>query len=151
MTLSDNVMLDIDKSREDIDNTIKTCATALPVVDQIEVSFDYFWQAGMKKVNKKKALSAYKTQFKASKAEIRKSVDEDLEMYFAQYLVCDIVRRLELGQLGFAEMHPTTYLNGERWNDDYPNPQQQSADFTGQQSVSNWADGLENEFHGMNK
>jgi hypothetical protein len=29
--------------------------------------------------------------------------------------------------------------------------QQQSADFTGQQSVANWADGLENEFHGVNK
>lgn len=132
-TNSENVVSDkLSLDETNLDNNTKTCATALPVVDQIEVSFDYFWQAGMKKVNKKKALSAYKTQFKASKAEIRKSVDEDLEMYFAQYLVCDIVRRLELGQLGFAEMHPTTYLNGERWNDDYPNPQQQSADFTGQ-------------------
>ena len=28
---------------------------------------------------------------------------------------------------------------------------QQSSDFTGQQSVTNWAEGLENEFHGVNK
>ena len=151
MTESGNVMQHNSTLDNNTIDNIKTCATALPVVDQIGVSFDYFWQAGMKKVNKKKALSAYKTQFKASKAEIRKSVDEDLEMYFAQYLVCDIVRRLELGQLGFSEMHPTTYLNGERWNDDYPAPQQQSTDFTGQQSVSNWADGLDKEFHGVNK
>lgn len=151
MTSSDNVMQDIDKNRLDIDiDNKEISATALPIVDQVEVSFNHFWQAGMRKVNKKKALSAYRTQFKANKAEIKKSVSEDLEIYFAEYLACDIVRRLELGQLGFAEMHPTTYLNGERWNDDYP-PQQQSADFTGQQSVSNWADGLENEFHGVNK
>lgn len=150
-TNSENVVSDKIRLDEiNLDNNKEISATALPIVDQVEVSFNHFWQAGMRKVNKKKALSAYRTQFKANKAEIKKSVSEDLEIYFAEYLACDIVRRLELGQLGFAEMHPTTYLNGERWNDDYP-PQQQSADFTGQQSVSNWADGLENEFHGVNK
>lgn len=147
-TNSENVVSDklsLDEIREA--NTIKTCATALPIVDQLEVSFDQFWLAGMKKVNKKKALSAYKSQFKASKKNLDKT---NPEMHFAFHLTNDVKKRLELGQLGFAEMHPTTYLNGERWNDDYPEKRVNS-DFAGQQAVSNWADGLENEFHGVNK
>lgn len=129
-------------------NNIKTSATALPTVDQVEVSFDQFWIAGMKKVNKKKALSAYKSQFKSNKKNLDKV---NPELHFANHLVLDIKKRLDLGQLGFAEMHPTTYLNGERWNDDYPDPKAQESDFSGQPSVSNWADGIENEFHGVNK
>ena len=146
MTSSDNVMLDIDKSREDIDNTIKTCATALPIVDQVEVSFDQFWIAGMRKVNKKKALSAYKSQFKANKKNLDKV---NPELHFANHLINDVKKRLELDQLGFSEMHPTTYLNGERWNDDYPEKRTNS-DFV-DHTDTNWADGLENEFHGVNK
>jgi len=146
MTVSDNVMQDIDKNRLDIDKDKKTCATALPIVDQLEVSFDQFWIAGMRKVNKKKALSAYKSQFKANK----KSLDKvNPELHFANHLIMDIKKRLDLGQLGFAEMHPTTYLNGERWNDDYPE-KRTNADFIGN-ADTNWAEGLENEFHGVNK
>jgi hypothetical protein len=129
-----------------VDN-IKTSATALPTVDQVEVSFDQFWLAGMKKVNKKKALSAYKSQFKSNKKNLDK---ESPEMHFANHLINDVKKRLELNQLGFAEMHPTTYLNGERWNDDYPEKRTNS-DFAGQESTENWADGLANEFHGVNK
>ena len=148
MMKSENVMQD--KSTLDnntIDNNIKTCATALPIVDQVEVSFDQFWIAGMRKVNKKKALSAYKSQFKANKKNLDKV---NPELHFANHLINDVKKRLELDQLGFAEMHPTTYLNGERWNDDYPEKRTNS-DFAGQESTSNWADGLENEFHGVNK
>ena len=147
-TNSENVVSDklsLDEIREA--NTIKTCATALPIVDQVEVSFDQFWLAGMRKVNKKKALSAYKSQFKANKKNLDKV---NPELHFANHLIMDIKKRLDLGQLGFADMHPTTYLNGERWNDDYPEKRTNS-DFAGQQPVSNWANGLENEFHGVNK
>lgn len=147
MMESENVMQDKSTLDNNTVDNIKTCATALPIIDQIEVSFDKFWLAGMKKVNKKKALSAYKSQFKASKKNLDKT---NPEMHFAFHLTNDVKKRLELNQLGFAEMHPTTYLNGERWNDDYPEKRVNS-DFTGQQSVSNWADGLENEFHGVNK
>lgn len=129
-----------------IDSNIKTCATALPIVDQIEVSFDQFWLAGMRKVNKKKALSAYKSQFKINKKNLDKV---NPELHFANHLIMDIKKRLDLGQLGFGEMHPTTYLNGERWNDDYPE-KRTNDDFI-DQSSTNWAEGLENEFHGVNK
>lgn len=146
MTVSDNVMQDIDKNRLDIDKDKKTCATALPIVDQLEVSFDQFWIAGMRKVNKKKALSAYKSQFKANKKNLDKV---NPELHFANHLIMDIKKRLDLGQLGFAEMHPTTYLNGERWNDDYPE-KRTNTDFI-DHADTNWAEGLENEFHGVNK
>ena len=128
-------------------DNIKTCATALPIVDQVKVSFDQFWIAGMRKVNRKKALLAYKSQFKANKKNLDKV---NPELHFANHLINDVKKRLELDQLGFSEMHPTTYLNGERWNDDYPE-KRTSSDFAGQESTSNWADGLENEFHGGNK
>jgi hypothetical protein len=136
--------LSLDETRED--NTIKTSATALPTVDKVEVSFDQFWLAGMKKVNKKKALSAYKSQFKSNKKNLDK---ESPEMHFANHLINDVKKRLELNQLGFTEMHPTTYLNGERWNDDY-SEKRTNSDFAGQESTSNWADGLADEFHGVN-
>ena len=129
-------------------NTVKkTCATESHSSDDLLISFDMFWQAGMKKVNKKKALSAYKTQFKANKKNLG---DSNQEINFANHLANDIQKRLDLGQLGFSEMHPTTYLNGERWNDDYPAPRQQLSDF-GQSSVENWAEGLDKEFYGDNQ
>lgn len=148
-TNSENVVSDklsLDEINLD-NNTKKISATALPIVDQIEVSFDQFWIAGMRKVNKKKALSAYKSQFKINKKNLDKV---NPELHFANHLINDVKKRLELDQLGFGEMHPTTYLNGERWNDDYPEKRTNS-DFAGQQSNDNWANGLENEFHGMNK
>lgn len=146
-TNSENVVSD--KLRLDeinLDNNKKTCATALPIVDQLEVSFDQFWLAGMRKVNKKKAFSAYKSQFKANKKNLDKV---NPELHFANHLINDVKKRLDLGQLGFAEMHPTTYLNGERWNDDYPE-KRTNTDFI-DHTDTNWAVGLENEFHGVNK
>lgn len=44
----------------------------------------------------------------------------------------------------------TKYINDELWLTPINN-KQQSTDFAGQQSVSNWAEGLENEFYGVNK
>ena len=44
-------------------------------------------------------------------------------------LIIDIKKRLASNQLGFKEMHPATYLNGERWEDEIintPIPQRQT-------------------------
>jgi len=68
----------------------------------------------MKKLNKKKALSAFKAQFKAHKKELN---PESPELHFSTHLINDVKLRLKNQQLGFDGMHPTTYLNGERWND----------------------------------
>jgi len=70
--------------------------------------FDWFWAAGMKKTNKKKAHSLFKSLLKK----------QDDAVVFTRMLIADVEARLNSNQLGFAEMHPTTYLNGERWNDE---------------------------------
>lgn len=76
----------------------------------INKCFPVFWEAGMCKKNKKRAESIF-----TSLAAKQKDPEQ-----FAQTLAKDIQARLERNQLGFDQMHPTTYLNGERWNDDLP-------------------------------
>lgn len=88
----------------------------------IDQCFESFWSAGMRKINKKKTQPLFEKI-------ITKHAKPDGPTVFdlTAQLVADIHNRLSAGQLGFAEMHPTTYLNGERWNDEIPTPQQQSA------------------------
>tara|TARA_R110000765_G_scaffold175687_1_gene280564 strand:- start:134 stop:976 length:843 start_codon:yes stop_codon:yes gene_type:complete len=104
------------------ESTNTNSATALPEVNQVdklEIAFDLFWEAGMKKLNKKKALTAFKAQFKSHKKELNPVNPEE---HFASHLITDIKLRLKNQQFGFATMHPTTYLNGERWTDEQTNP-----------------------------
>lgn len=80
-------------------------------------AFETFWQAGMRKANRKGARKAFETAVKrhgVAPAE------------FAQQLADDIGRRIAAEQLGFDRMHPTTYLNGDRWEDDLPPPPAQT-------------------------
>ncbi len=78
----------------------------------IELAFDHFWSAGMRKVNKKKSLSSFKSIAK-------KHCNKDFTVeQMAECMHQDVRQRLSNNQLGFAEMHPTTYINGERWNDE---------------------------------
>lgn len=100
-------------------------------------SFELFWKSGMKKLNKKKALSAFKTAFKSAKPKLK---TKNKENEFAAYLVRDVQKRIKNKQFGFDRLHPVTYLNGERWHDEYTNaegktvrtksdfPEQQGAD-----------------------
>ena len=68
-----------------------------------------FWLAGMKKLNK---TGARKSFDRVIKVETDKNA-------FVDNLILDIQKRLSLDQLGFDKMHPTTYLNNRRWEDDY--------------------------------
>ncbi|MEE6030460.1 replication protein [Avibacterium paragallinarum] len=77
---------------------------------EFELCFADFWQAGLVKVNRAKALKSFSTAFKSSGKSIRE---------FTDMLVLDIRRRFSLGQFGFDKLHPTTYLNNRRWEDDY--------------------------------
>lgn len=78
----------------------------VPEPDRRDEAFDLFWSAGMAKTNKRKAKATFKR------------ICGKNPMAFAQHLHDDIQARLAAGQLGFDRMHPTTYLNGERWNDE---------------------------------
>lgn len=83
----------------------------------MEAAFETFWQAGMRKANRKAARKAFEAAAKASDKTLAE---------FARFLADDIGRRIAAEQLGFDRMHPTTYLNGERWEDDMPPPPAQT-------------------------
>ena len=76
-----------------------------PSTDQL---FDLFWSAGMRKTAKKDASKVF-AKLIATKRQ---------KQEFTDYLINDIQWRLANQQLGFTEMHPTTYLRNERWTDE---------------------------------
>jgi hypothetical protein len=75
--------------------------------------FERFWQAGMRKCKKKQTRPLFN--------RVLKSSDWDSKEEFVDFLIADIQARLDNYQLGFDSMHPTTYLNGERWDDEIVN------------------------------
>jgi uncharacterized protein YdaU (DUF1376 family) len=103
-----------------------------PAADH-ELLFNQFWFAGMSKTNKKKAAALF--------GRVLSKQSNPGE--FTAMLCSDIKNRLAANQLGFAEMHPTTYLNGERWNDQQPahRPAEKSS-LIGMLTDRSWADGF---------
>ncbi|WP_417329192.1 replication protein [Halomonas cupida] len=77
---------------------------------ELETLFDQFWEAGLRKDGKKPA----KEKFIA----LLKSMDTPAE--FTERLIDDIKIRLSAGVPGFDRLHPKTYLNQQRWEDDLP-------------------------------
>ena len=103
------------------DNNIKNCAIASHEVSKLEIAFDLFWLAGMRKVNRKKAQSAFNKKFKENKTKLKISNPKEPELFFANHLATDIKERLANKQFGFEKTHPTSYLNGEGWTDEKHN------------------------------
>lgn len=108
------------KNKKDNDNDLKRLDQS--VIDQSSVNlyFDIFWDSGIRKVNKKKSKSLF---IKI----INKKINRNETLKFTNYLVSDIQKRITSNQLGFSEMHPTTYLNGERWKDEIKSPEKKSS------------------------
>lgn len=75
---------------------------------------EIFWCAGMRKAGKKNAASAYRTQFREWRKITRGTASE-----FATMLAEDIACR-NGKQFGFDRLLPSSYLNGQRWNDEKP-------------------------------
>ena len=73
-------------------------------------AFAVFWKAVHNKKDKARAERYFNR-------EAKKHGDA---MAFAEMLIEDMTARLEAGQQGFAAMHPTTYLNNRRWEDERP-------------------------------
>lgn len=97
----------LETNNEELSKTLDQSA-----IDQ-DALFDQLWASGIRKVNKKKSKSIFDRIVKSQPDPI----------LFTNNLCSDVQKRIESGQLGFTEMHPTTYLNGERWNDDIQQPQ----------------------------
>ena len=72
--------------------------------------FERFWQAGMRKCKKKQTRPLFN--------RVLKECGWDSEVEFIEFLIADIQARIDVHQLGFSDMHPTTYLRGERWEDE---------------------------------
>lgn len=84
--------------------------------DPIDLAFgEIFWKAGLCKVGKVKACSAFRTKYREWKKSNHGSPPE-----FASLLANDIQQRLSAGVFGMDKLHPSTYLNQERWNDEKP-------------------------------
>lgn len=84
--------------------------------DPVDVAFEnIFWGAGLRKDAKVKARTAFRTKYRDWKKTTRGTAEE-----FAGMLAEDIRIRAAAQQLGFDKLLPTSYLNGERWNDQKP-------------------------------
>ncbi len=84
-------------------------------IDQKEFDqcFEDFWQAGMKKVSKKETKPLFEKYLTA------KQKPEGPTIYdLTSKLIADVKARIKVEQLGFAEMHPTTYFRKERFDDE---------------------------------
>lgn len=90
--------------------------------DMVDQEFERFWLAGMTKQSKQKSKQAFEKQFK----EACKSDKSTTAESFTDYLVFDVQQRLAAQMFGFDKMHPSTYLNQQRWNDDIAKPSQAS-------------------------
>lgn len=115
MTESEKPMQDkirLDKSKKDILDQSKIARAKLE-----EDSFEYWWKSYPKKLAKKAAFKAWQ--------RIIKKIDDETVTELTNHIVSDVefrMKDLESGNdrfIGFDRLHPTTYLNQERYNDDY--------------------------------
>lgn len=106
----------------------------------INECFDLFWMhgihsskplsLGLKKANRVGALKAFKAQCKKlpdNYSYFNGDSESDGVNGFTMMLIDDIAKRCELNQFGFDNsLHPATYLNSQRWTDEYETNQQAS-------------------------
>ncbi|EFO4371285.1 replication protein [Escherichia coli] len=100
-TMSESVRTECEKSHDRHEETDKAFE-------------EIFWCAGMRKAGKKNAASAFRTQFREWRKTTRGTARE-----FATMLAEDIACR-NGKQFGFDRLLPSSYLNGQRWNDEKP-------------------------------
>jgi len=105
-------------SVSDSDKDIKHLDQSKIAREQLEEdSFEFWWKHYPKKLAKKSAFKAWK--------KVIKKMDEQTVRDLTNHIVADVKHRLEDLEkgsdtfLGFDRLHPTTYLNQERYNDDY--------------------------------
>jgi len=115
---ADSVSKSDSDSDSDSDKDIKHLDQSKIARAQLEEdSFEFWWKHYPKKQAKQAALKAWK--------KVIKKMDEQTVRDLTNHIVADVKHRLEDLEkgsdtfLGFDRLHPTTYLNQERYNDDY--------------------------------
>lgn len=103
--------------------------------------FEQFWCAGMRKMNKKKCRGLFNGLLKRLKDPEFAAKYKD-PPYLTMILINDIQTRLEINQFGFNRLHPATYLNNERWEDDLyqDEPLESTQDAMKTLTDTTWAD-----------
>lgn len=109
------------------------------IQNNINSAFEVFWSAGLPKVNKSKAVKSFESAFK-----VWIKNNDGSEMSFAEMLFSDIQLRIVNNQFGFNKLHPTTYLNNHRWEDEIV--KSVAAPQSTVKANTNWAENLEEEF-----
>lgn len=119
LTTKDNITKDKKDNKNTLPEQVRsTCEkVAKPAVKNqaADEAFEkIFWCAGMVKKGKQKAMSAFRSKYQEWRKESGGTPEQ-----FAQMLAEDIAGR-QGKQFGFDNLHPATYLNGSRWQDDKP-------------------------------
>lgn len=84
--------------------------------NSLSCAFDVFYSAGLVKKSKSSAMKSF------AKLVKKENVDP---MVIANKLSDDIKLRILSKQFGIDNLHPSTYLNNKRWEDDIEQPQLQ--------------------------
>lgn len=94
--------------------------------DLLENGFDIFYSAGLVKKSKQQAFKKFKALAKQMKAD---------PIEFGQLLAQDVQARIAKQQYGIDKLHPSTYLNNERWTDEHEETNNGQPTPTGKQSA----------------
>ena len=143
---------DINTDNKPDNNQVKICE---PTVNAVDLNIGHlfgFWKETMKKSGATKLDSKRKTAIK-NRLKDGYSVEDIRLAIINCSLTPHNMGQNDRGQkFNDIELICRNAANLERFMESNPlQAQQQSTDFSGQQSVPNWADGIDKEFHGVNK
>lgn len=93
----------------------------------LEEGFDIFYSAGLVKKSKAQAYKKFKSLAKQMKAD---------PIEFGQLLAADVQARIAKQQFGIDKLHPSTYLNNQRWTDEHDETNNGQPASTGKQSAA---------------
>ena len=93
----------------------------------LEQGFDIFYSAGLVKKSKSQAYKKFKSLAKQMKAD---------PLEFGQLLATDVQTRIAKQQFGIDKLHPSTYLNNQRWTDEHEETNNGRTTPSGKQSAA---------------
>ena len=103
--MTESCKIRLDQTRED-----KSKDKSALQEELLEQGFDIFYSAGLVKKSKAQAYKKFKSLAKQMKAD---------PLEFGQLLAKDVQTRIAKQQYGIDKLHPSTYLNKERWTDEH--------------------------------
>lgn len=123
----DSIMTESCKIRLDQTRVDKSKDKSVLQEDLLEKGFDIFYSAGLVKKSKSQAYKKFKSLAKQMKAD---------PIEFGQLLAQDVQTRIAKQQYGIDKLHPSTYLNNERWTDEHEETNNGRTATTGKQSAA---------------